>query len=49
MPINVALESYHETRLDTLTLGKVSDCCPYIYSYLLLVGKDFSNLTDFLS
>ena len=28
MTINVALESLHEQRLDTLTLEKVSDCCP---------------------
>ena len=22
----------HEQRIDTLTLGQVSDCCPYIFA-----------------
>ena len=32
MPINAVLERYHEQRLDTLTLGKISDCCPSLFA-----------------
>ena len=49
MPIDVALESVsRETSWHFINLRKKKSVI-VVPSYVLLVGKDFSNLTDFLS
>ena len=47
MPTNATLKVDHEQRLDTLTLGKVSDCCPHVSCICCWLGRTFQIYQTF--